>query len=63
MRLKDLQELVTIYRTTAKTCVRGSVKESDVKEFVLAHRLMLKLIPKFRKTVLDTIYDGCEFYM
>lgn len=40
---KDLQELVTIYRTAVKTtCVQGSLKKSYVKEFLLAQRLMLK---------------------
>lgn len=47
---KDLQELVTIYRTAVKTaCVRGCLKESDMKEFVIAWRLMLKKTPKYRK--------------
>lgn len=34
---KDLQELVTIYRTAVKTaCIRGCLKESDMKGFVMA---------------------------
>lgn len=40
----------------------GQPEGNDVKEFVLAQRLMLKLIPKFRKSVLDTIY-GWESHM
>lgn len=57
---KDLQELETIYRTAVKTtCIRGSLKKTDV----LAQRLMLKLVPKFRKIVLDTVYDGFEIHI
>lgn len=40
----------------------GQPEGNYVKEFVLAQRLMLKLIPKFRNFVLDTIY-GWEFHM
>lgn len=44
---KDLQELVTIYRTAVKTaCERGCLKESDIKEVAIAKR---RWIPEFRK--------------